>query len=102
SRAQFLSPSIAMAVQSSTRRLDGAQELLGSLVFWMREQFLRVVLFLDPSTKKETHAVGNIASKTHLMSDHEHGQAVLEYQVLDHVGDLSDHLGIKCRSDFVK
>ena len=60
----------------------------------MGEEFLRHVHLDDLALVHEHHAVGDLAGKTHLMGDHQHGHAVLGEA--DHgVEHLLDHFRIE-------
>jgi hypothetical protein len=78
-----------------------AEKQGGSVVFWVIEKCLRIILFDNLTLIHENHTIGNRPGKTHFVGDAEHGHAGAG-QINNNIKYLFDHFRIKCRSRFIK
>src|SRR5438874_11257948 len=93
SRMATLHPGIRTRHRYNMRE-DFAEEHLCPRVFGLGEEGVGRGVFDDAALIHEHHTVGDTASETHLMGDHDHGHALLR-KCHHHLEHLADHLGIE-------
>lgn len=77
------------------------QKLPGALVRRIDEDLLGIALLRDHALVHEHHAIGGLARKFHLVSDHDHRHSVAR-ETAHHVGDFPDKFGIERRGRFIE
>ena len=87
--------STALDCHALTGIENGAQELSCAVILRILEQLVRMSLLGDIACIKKTHPIRDLSGKSHLMRDHEHGQAMLGGKFSDDVQNFSDHFGIE-------
>src|SRR3954447_18880283 len=69
---------------------------------WRSKHDVRRALLDDLARIEEAHPVGDLAGKSHLMGDDDHGEAMLMGQIADDGEDLADQLRVERARDLVE
>lgn len=77
------------------------EEFTGARFLGALEHFGGSALFDDFSARTENHACSNVARKVHVVR-HDNHRHLLFGKLEHHVLHFDDHLGVKCRGDFIE
>src|SRR6056297_2250984 len=80
---------------------DLAEKLPGARVLGVLEEGLRRAVFDNDAPVREVNVVCYLPGKGHFVSDEDTGHPLFG-QILDGSQDLTDGLGVKCRSDLIE